>query len=293
LHLKFNNEGVKSVKREAMGFQQNRSNIAAKGKFIGECEALKDCIFDCSDGKQARFFDSSMKKLSIYVGSKYDMGAELSVLIDDMMEVEIAEPTAYTGTDAGKIKIYELRLAQYVKNQDKLETETRKLYSVILGQCTEYMISKLKAMPTFKMMHTKRDALALLKGIKGLTFMFDGKKEFEMSLVEAVDKFYKIYQGRDMTNIQYRDMFNNALEVIEHYGGTIGVHKQVTAEIIAKETGIPFNEETWMTTYTTAQFKAATDKGQEKVLARMFLARCDKERYGPMLAKLANDQISG
>ena len=261
---KFNNEGGKSVKREAMGFQQNRSNIAAKGKFIGECEALKDCIFDCSDGKQARFFDSSMKKLSIYVGSKYDMGAELSVLIDNMTEVEIAEPTAYTGTDAGKIKIYELRLAQYVKNQDKLEAETRKLYSVILGQCTEYMTSKLKAMPTFKMMHAKRDALALLKGIKGLTFMFDGEKEFEMSLVEAVDKFYKIYQGRDMTNIQYRDMFNNALEVIEHYGGTIGVHKQVTAEIIARETGIPFNEETWMTSYTAAQFKAAADKGQEE-----------------------------
>ena len=42
---RFNNEGGKSVKREAMGFQQNRSNIAAKVKFIGECEALKDCIY--------------------------------------------------------------------------------------------------------------------------------------------------------------------------------------------------------------------------------------------------------
>lgn len=62
---RFNNEGGKSVKREAMGFQQNCSNIAAKVKFIGECEALKDCIFDCSDGKQVRFFDSSMKKLLI------------------------------------------------------------------------------------------------------------------------------------------------------------------------------------------------------------------------------------
>jgi hypothetical protein len=129
------------------------------------------------------------------------------------------------------------------------------------------MVLKLKAMPTFKMMHAKRDALALLKGIKGLTFMFDGEKEYEMSLVEAIDKFYKKYQGRDMTNVQYRNMFNNALEVIEHYGGTIGVHKKIMAEIIAKDTGIPYNEETWMTTYTALQCKAVADKGQEKVLA--------------------------
>jgi hypothetical protein len=129
---RLNNKGGKGVKKEAMGFQQKCSNIAAKGKFIGECEALKDCIFDCLDGKQASFFDSSMKKLLIYVGSKHNMGAELSVLIDKLVEVEIAKPTAYTGTDVSKTKIYELRLTQYVKNQDKLEAETRKLYLVVL-----------------------------------------------------------------------------------------------------------------------------------------------------------------
>jgi hypothetical protein len=58
-------------------------------------------------------------------------------------------------------------------------------------------------MAEFKTIHTNKDALALLKAVKGVVFKFDDEKEFEMSLVEATDKLYRMYQTKDMTNVQF------------------------------------------------------------------------------------------
>jgi hypothetical protein len=88
------------------------------------------------------------------------------------------KPELYTGTDTIEEKTYELRIAQYVKNQAKFESEYKKLYAVITGQCTEYMLAKLNGLAEFKTIHANKDALALLKAVKGLVFKFDGEKEF-------------------------------------------------------------------------------------------------------------------
>jgi hypothetical protein len=104
--------------------------------------------------------------------------------------------------------------------QRRFDSEYKKLYAVIIGQCTEYMIAKLKGIPSFKTIHTDKDSLALLKMIKGLVFRFD-------------DKLYKMYQTREMTNVQFRDKFNSLIDVIKHYGGTDGVHKKVTEQFLA------------------------------------------------------------
>ena len=282
----------KGVKKESGGIYQGRNSLSSnKVKFTGECEGLKECVFDCSDGRQARNFDKNTKRLSIYAAGKYERGAEITTLIDELVEVEINKPTFYTGSDPGEQRINDIRFNQYVINQEKLETEIKKLYSLVLGQCTEQMISKLKTLDTYKDMHIKKDALNLLKAIKDFTFMFDG--EYEMSLAEAIDRFYRIYQGKDMSNLEYRNLFDNGLEVIEHFGGSIGIHKHVTEKVLAETLSTQLKESSETEKYTSTQYQESAKKGQERMLARMFLLKCDKERYTTMLNKLANDHISG
>jgi hypothetical protein len=91
--------------------------------------------------------------------------------------------------------------------QGQFDSECKKLYAVIIGQCTEYMMAKLNGIPSFKTIHTEKDSLALLKVIKGLIFRFNGKKEFEMSLVEANNMLHKMYQTKEITSVQFRDKF--------------------------------------------------------------------------------------
>jgi hypothetical protein len=137
------------------------------------------------------------------------------------------------------------------------------------------MISELKALPMFKEMHLDKDPITLLQAIKGLTFKFDNEKEYEMSLVEVIDKLYQTYQTKDMSNIQYLEKFNNLINVIELYGGTIGVHKKITEGIFAKHTNGTYDEVNWKLAYTDSQVEKAIHEGEEKMLDRMFLNRVD------------------
>jgi hypothetical protein len=121
------------------------------------------------------------------------MGAIIMTMIDEMTEPEIMKPIPYTGTDPIEIEIYKLRIAQYINNHQKLENECKKFYIVILGQCTHYMMAKLKALPMFKEFHADKDPVKFLKAIKELTFKFNSKEEYEMSLVETIDKLYPTY----------------------------------------------------------------------------------------------------
>jgi hypothetical protein len=155
------------------------------------------------------------------------------------------------------------------------------------------MISMLKALPTFKEMHVDKDPVTLLKAIKRLTFKFDNEKEYEISLIEAIDKLYCTYQTKDMSTIQYLEKFNNLMNIIEHYGGSIGVHKKITEGILAKHSGGTYDEVNWKLTYIDSQIEQATYEGKEKMLARMFLNRVDCARYGTMLTKLHNEYVTG
>jgi hypothetical protein len=162
-----------------------------KQNFTGECEDLKDCVFDCEDEKQASVFGANLKKLSIFAATKYEMGETIMTMVDELSEWKLTKPEVYEGNDPLEIKIYELKITQYVNNLHKLENECKKLHTIILGKCTSYMTAKLKALPTFKNLHANRNPVKLLKAIKGLTFKFDNEKRYEMSLVEAIDKFIR------------------------------------------------------------------------------------------------------
>jgi hypothetical protein len=158
-------------------------NPYKKPKFTGECEDLKECVFEYEGENQGGGFEANLKKLSIYAGAKYDTGSDIMTMIDELVPVSIPRPEPYTGDDPGDLKIYELQIGQYVKMQGRLESKIKKLYAVIIGQCTELMMTKLKAIDAFMDIHRNKDTLELLEAIKGLAFKFDGEKEFGMSLV--------------------------------------------------------------------------------------------------------------
>jgi hypothetical protein len=68
-----------------------------------------------------------MKKANIFEVNikKYDMGAIIMTMIDELTEPEIMKPTPFTGTGPIEIEICELRIAQYINNHQKLENECK------------------------------------------------------------------------------------------------------------------------------------------------------------------------
>jgi hypothetical protein len=73
----------------------------------------------------------------------------------------------------------------------------------------------------------------------------------------------------------------------------VGLHWGVLTAILEEDTGETYDKRTWMIKFIKDEFMNAKLKAKEKILARMFFVKSDKGRYGPMLAKLKNDKISG
>jgi hypothetical protein len=133
------------------------------------------------DTKQVMLYKVSMKKLSINTGRKY---------IDNFEEIDLTKLTLYNGMEKDGNQIYQLDLLQLVKNKSKLALEKIQLFLVALGQCTVYMISKLKELPSFTTINTEKDMLSLMVINKNLIFAFNGGKQSKVNLVEADDMFH-------------------------------------------------------------------------------------------------------
>jgi hypothetical protein len=58
------------------------------------------------------------------------------------------------------------------------------------------------------------------------------------------------------------EKFNTLIDVIEHNGGTIGVHKKITEDILAQHTGVIYDSINWKLAYIDEQMKQATEKGK-------------------------------
>ena len=76
--------------------------------------------------------------------------------------------------------------------------------------------------------------------------------------------FYAYKQGADETNANYMSKFKNTIEVIKHYGGTIGEDKALVLEEL---TSVGRNKEA----ASPEEIETATDLAKYKMHAIAFL----------------------
>jgi hypothetical protein len=265
----------------------------AKAKFTGDCEDLAECIFGCEDSKQSGNFEGTIDHLANYVGSKYEHGGEIRNLIENLTPFFLVQPTDLPTTPAPtptETKIWELKITAYVKKDQKIEDNVRKVYSLIWGQCTDFMKSKLETIPNFQAISDSQDVLELLKEMKGFIYKFDNENYTAQSLVEAMDKLHHLYQGKYMTNSQFLEQFKSMVAVIEHYGGSVGKNPKMEQQELVEITNAEYDP---ITVYSAVVKKAAEKAAKERALACMFLNRAYQIKYLDMVTDLHNDYVKG
>jgi hypothetical protein len=124
-----------------------------EASFQGRCDDLKGHIFDCMGGRQSNQYAVTMKEIAAYIGTKYTFGADIRWSLEHEKEFVIPKPTplAAAADDINK-RIWEKEIDEYIKRKSKLESNCRTLFSLIHGQCTEYLKAKLEALAGFPSM---------------------------------------------------------------------------------------------------------------------------------------------
>ena len=260
-------------------------------KFEGEIPALSECVFDCQNASEAKNFNRYLETLATYVGRTYEHGGELRSCIMKIQPFSLQQPTD-PGDSATRteIKIWEIKIGEFIKKEGKLKAHLKNIFSVIWGQCTEIMKTKLTQLSVFNTLNADQDSIALLAEIKGLVFHFDTTDYAPMAMAKLDLKMYRFTQGRDVSDAKYHEQFTGLKEVIEHYGGKVGLHPNLIKDELESITGSPYNESI---DYDEDDIEKARSDSRDKYLACLFLLSTDRIRYGSLVDGIENDHVKG
>jgi hypothetical protein len=181
--------------------------------------------------------------------------------------------------------MWERRVDEFVKREDKLKENCQSAYSLVIDQCMEYMRAKLAATAGYQDKETKSDMIELIKTIKGLSFQFEGQQSKTRGRLLAHQRFHQLFQDRDMTNARFLEKFLTSVSVLEQYEGTLG-RDEVGIEDEITEAGytLPASDK---------ETKTASDTATDKFLGMAFVISVDRYRYGTLLNELENDMTKG
>ena len=114
-------------------------------KFKGNSSELEGYIFDYSDSRQAEKYITAIKRIAEYVGAEFKYGGDICLSIENSKRFKVPMPTAPGYNDTALLKmIFNRKIDIYVKRDGILDEKLQKAYSLIHGQCTELLKSKLK-----------------------------------------------------------------------------------------------------------------------------------------------------
>jgi hypothetical protein len=112
-------------------------------------------------------YSATMKDIAEYVGREYSIGGDIRYTVENKKMFVVQVP-AYPidKASASEKHIWEQRIDKYVKRENRLVANCETVYSLMMGQCTDYMRASLEATKGCSAMKDSFDTIKLIKAIK-------------------------------------------------------------------------------------------------------------------------------
>lgn len=183
--------------------------------------------------------------------------------------------------------IFSGEIKKYLKRKDDFENNKSNLFGIVIGQCNESMMSKLKSQDGWQDIEHENDLLKLMKRIKVWMLNTEGSRSPTASAYSAMQALFKLRQNRYESLEEYRKRFTAATEVLEH------VDIQIQKSLVGLTDSLLKSEGNTRTLATPAILKDAEKKVLKKFMAYSFIAAADKVRFGNIIVYLENEFVAG
>ena len=239
-------------------------------------EDLKSQVYAfAKSGGQADGYAKTTKAIGEYVGKLY--GHEMSVMVLQLTETNIAAPVLADKADRSQELIWGKEYDLYLKKKDRYDTEKAKVFALILGQCDLPVKNRVESLANFETVVEDRDVVTLLKMIKEAVFGSNDKKYPPRQAAKAWMQLMGVKQQPEESLVAYYKRFISLVERVELTYGSIA--PRAVAEKDPK--------------YKTG--KTADDltvAAREKMLASVFMDGANSG-FKPLLRDLENDYALG
>jgi hypothetical protein len=144
---------------------------------------LENDTFDVGNAKYAAKFQKSLDAIAIHIQREYKGGPDIAKAIRDMILPTFTPPNYPTpeGTppviDPGKLYMWQQKAQAMEKRENLLEENMKRAYSLVIGQSSPELISKVKTSDKYGPADANQDVVKLLLIIRGYCCRFDDHQE--------------------------------------------------------------------------------------------------------------------
>jgi hypothetical protein len=152
-------------------------------------------------------------------------GSDVRLAIENLERSTLNLPTdPPANATKTKTRIWEKEVDKFVRKKAYLKENLKTLSSLLVwGQCTDNIIwARIKALDRYDVMSNEGDLIGPLKAIKALIYKVQSQKYWPLVVHDGTCQFYLLYQDKHMPWQAYLEKFQNAIDVLEHCGGSIG-----------------------------------------------------------------------
>ena len=152
-----------------------------KYKFRGEVSEMHGHVYQTfKESNDKRQFVKTTEALGRYINKTSRYSNDLKCLYTQLKNPTIEQPDDLDDKDVKdprKLLIWSEETKEYRKRLTELENNLRNIYSVIWGQCSLSLQSKIKEHEKFEEKDDNNDCAWLLNQIKNVLFKFDSKQD--------------------------------------------------------------------------------------------------------------------
>ena len=204
------------------------------------------------------------------------------------MELPAVDAPEDLPDDAGAVR---LELWKLARRRYELALENRRevngrAYVLVVGQCSQAVRNRLEAHADWNTINGGSDIIELLRLIQTCMTQRQTRKHPIHNIVDNEKTVLNFKQGCGMSDNDYYQRFQDAVDVAEHAGEAVGVQEdRIIAELehVTIDADVPTEEER----------TRATQIARDKYLAVLFLLNSDKRRYGALITNISNKFVRG
>ena len=154
-----------------------------------------------------------------YVSINLKRGEDLRILIEDMNEdLESAVGSEPELTSGNETK-YKVMFSRYLERVDTFEENKKKIYTLIIGQCTPGLTTAIKSHSGYTAQSKNRNPVWLMKATKKLSVGIEEKANYMKTAHNCAKRMYTLYQKPTESLDDYFDRFKELWNTAEAAGG--------------------------------------------------------------------------
>jgi hypothetical protein len=240
-------------------------------------------------------YQKTVNAISNHIQKEYKGVPEISKAIRDLSLPMIAIPEyprlslMTAAINPGEVFLWQRDITEAKKRIARLAKNKKHLYTLVLGQCSPDLESKIKDADSYVQADCNQDVVQLLLIIRGYCCRFNDNQQSIYALESTEHRVSTYYQGYKVTIMEYVEHFKALVGVVETYGGAYGnkpgiIKAQLLEQgVLVADVDMP----------NADKLKNALAVCCDSYLLCMILQGSDNSRFYQLKTDLANNMTKG